>query len=174
MTKFARLALSYLGWLGLALYLIFGTPGCTGSRQDRWTPEPELMAPAMQAMEDWCLATDGRYCPQLARDGNPIRFADESTAPEDKCGWAMIYASGPVLIEVVKSSILSGGCDFDGGNPEPASAEHALVSLLRHELGHAGRLDDVTDSARIMHWDADSAGEITDADVDAMAAANGW
>lgn len=181
MPQFARLALSYLGWLGLALYLIFGAPGCAGSRQDRWTPEGELAVPAAQAMADWCQATDGRYCPQLvARTGLPLRAAvgNELHLPDGdmQCGMAAFYdgAHGhdPVSIVISLQAIDSQLCRYD--HSVAMTREQQLVAIISHELGHAGGLEDVVDQTRIMHESADSDGLISDVDVAEMAAENEW
>lgn len=181
MSQFARLALSYLGWLGLACYLLLGTQGCAGSRQDRWAPDAELVEAAVDASEAWCVATDGRYCPVIvARGGMPMAVSDDESRTEEGrlvCGLARMiqYDDGtmdPSLIRISLTAIDAGMCRFDRARPR--TRHEQLVSVLTHELGHAGGLRDVDDPERMMHWSADSVGEISDVDVAEIGAINGW
>lgn len=150
----------------LALLLL----GCEGSPQNYWTAETSLTAAAIQASEDWCIATDGHYCPTIvAHGGLPITYATDTTNHNNDCGWITVSDYGRDIvarkISLHKSNIKSGLCEYNG---------QGVTGLLRHEFGHATGLLDVDDTSRVMHYNSAQPGVITTNDVADATEINGW
>ncbi len=110
------------------------------STSDLWTvTSPDLAAPAQEAAEEWCEASDGAYCPQIVADSHQhIHWTTDHA--DHACGW---FGKFPRLdgerwaIGVVSAD---GGCRRREPDGSVADRVNILRAIIAHELGHAAGL----------------------------------
>lgn len=105
-----------------------------------------LREPFEQAAEEWCVMSEGRFCPYLD-DGADQEVGDGSghSHARGHCGWRGTY---PRLdgtrfeLRVNLRAVRAGDCEPVGG---AESELDALRSILAHELGHTAGLRHLPD-----------------------------
>jgi len=149
----------------VALLVSLVATGCgVSDRYDASELSPEQFAAAELVAEDWCVGTEGVFCPTL--DGgsgdNRIVFRDSfsTTTILGEAAIPLTFSADSIEIR-----ILTGLSDS------------VFKTVLRHELGHAGALrDDHLPPGNIMARTIAGNGEalvdtLTDADIDYVVSA---